>query len=456
VRKRPDVKPAEARSTRPVHKDTIEISRDKLKEEALNRVRHTSKLVIAQNGFMRVGKYMFLAIAFPPYFLIYTLPKWVIAVALPTLASVCSVIFKTIQKKTQKQLEQGIRKTEQLVQYFRRISLVLIAPIARLLFEVKQGIRRGVDKARLVILRFGNAVKRTVSLPFQQVLRTASFIRNKTVIIKEKVNEKWNLLTERLHEGIQQLKHIPPVVISWGFGQFQQLKERIIGKEAFFPRQWKTSQSMADKAVNWTFQKFNRQVERVKSFIDPAKTFFRENIFEPCKKVLQAIQSQFKQGSDFFHRKQKNGLAFLEKKQRRLREITSDQMEEWIGRLGLPKGLKAFLQKICGAIFRIAVQAYSSVLSLCTTLLKFLSNITQLLSKGKKTIVLFFQSGIAYTTSALKVLGGLFSKATRISLYYSILYSLVVVIVMIRGMRLLASTGEAFTKKLSQLIRSAR
>ena len=67
VRKHPDVKhTVKATATQPTHRDTIEISRDKLKEEALNRVRHTSRFVIAQHGFMRVGRYLFLAVAFPP------------------------------------------------------------------------------------------------------------------------------------------------------------------------------------------------------------------------------------------------------------------------------------------------------------------------------------------------------------------------------------------------------
>src|ERR1051325_11606615 len=76
IRKHPDVKPSVSAVTAP--KDTIEISREKLKTEALSHLRQPGKYLIAFNSFMRVGKYLFLAIAFPPYLMLYGLPKWII------------------------------------------------------------------------------------------------------------------------------------------------------------------------------------------------------------------------------------------------------------------------------------------------------------------------------------------------------------------------------------------
>ena len=50
-----------------IHKDILEINADKIKKEALDRLRHDSKYLILQNSFVRIGKYLFVAVAFPPY-----------------------------------------------------------------------------------------------------------------------------------------------------------------------------------------------------------------------------------------------------------------------------------------------------------------------------------------------------------------------------------------------------
>lgn len=47
-------------------RDTIEITREKLKEEALHRLRYPSEYLIDHPGFVRIGKYLFTAIVFPP------------------------------------------------------------------------------------------------------------------------------------------------------------------------------------------------------------------------------------------------------------------------------------------------------------------------------------------------------------------------------------------------------
>jgi hypothetical protein len=119
VRKRPDIKHEPVAATRPIHKDTIEISRDKLKEEALNRLRHTSKYMIAQNSFMRIGKYLFLAVALPPYFVIYGLPKWILVEGIPAIFSMSLWMWKKIQHRTQKQIEVANRKVSKWFNLFK-------------------------------------------------------------------------------------------------------------------------------------------------------------------------------------------------------------------------------------------------------------------------------------------------------------------------------------------------
>jgi hypothetical protein len=66
-------------------KDVLEISEDKIKKEAMIHIdsaasRIPSGLYVVVS---RVGKYTFLALAIPPYFVLYMMPRWLLMTAIP-------------------------------------------------------------------------------------------------------------------------------------------------------------------------------------------------------------------------------------------------------------------------------------------------------------------------------------------------------------------------------------
>lgn len=115
---KPAQKKEQATLLRAPSRDVLEISRAKLEQEALNSLRHTSKVTIAQHSFMRVGKYLFLAVALPPIFIIYKIPKWVIVEALPYLLSPVLLMWQKIKEKV---VKEGMRQ----VTLLQKASMVL-------------------------------------------------------------------------------------------------------------------------------------------------------------------------------------------------------------------------------------------------------------------------------------------------------------------------------------------
>lgn len=157
VRKQGDTKEKVAIATPSIHKDTIEISRDRIKKEALNRLNHTTKYFILQQGFMRVGKYLFLGLTLPPYLLLYGVPKWVLVVALPSLLILTKTLVIKTYKQVQKKVHQIIEPILQKMQFYGR---VLIQPIIRLMLEIRNAFQLIRHNVAAIFYRFSNGMKK--------------------------------------------------------------------------------------------------------------------------------------------------------------------------------------------------------------------------------------------------------------------------------------------------------
>ena len=87
---------------------------------------------------MRIGKYLFLAVAFPPYFVVYGLPKWILVEGIPSIVSMFVWMWKKVQNPVQKQLESRSQKIGEIVGFIQKLGQLLIQPLVHVAVEIRE------------------------------------------------------------------------------------------------------------------------------------------------------------------------------------------------------------------------------------------------------------------------------------------------------------------------------
>lgn len=278
VRKRSDIKHEPIYATQPTHKDTIEISRDKLKEEALSRLRHTSKYVIIQNSFARIGKYLFIAIAFPPYFILYGLPKWIIVEGLPAILSMYMWVWKKVQQKTKNRFDAGIHKVVQLTQFMQKMAQhVLIQPIIRVILEFRQRILRMRENIHQTFKQIYEKSKKIFNLPGVKVSEGLKRLQIKLAQVRKSLQQQVETVATRVQESFQWIKQSPLLFLGWGQTQIQKFNEQAVSWRNSWKQRIQTSQQMAQRTTNWISKQYKQGLEKFKRTCEPLTSFFASN-----------------------------------------------------------------------------------------------------------------------------------------------------------------------------------
>lgn len=347
LRKRSDIKHNPVFATQPTHKDTIEISRDKLKEEALNRLRHTSKYVIAQNSFMRVGKYLFLAVAFPPYLLVYGLPKWILAQGFPAIYSLTFWMGGKVNEKILKPINNKINTT---IQKMKNMVRVFIQPIARLTLDFRHKINRLKEQAYQWLNDPIKNIKLRFDKPKKFIINQIKNVRKQLSQFKGKIEEKSTILFSQLKENfIESLKQSPQIILSWGQTWLLKLKQSLISKNSLWQTKFKTSQIVAQKTTCAISKGLTTCLKYLKKLAAPGTTFYQRHMRLQLQKMREICKNSWIKAHDFFKQKHQKALSFLHTSQKKLKALNYlnlvDQLlaKDWFK--GLPSNLQRLLRK---------------------------------------------------------------------------------------------------------------
>jgi hypothetical protein len=469
VRKRSDIKHQPISATQPIHKDTIEISHDKLKEEALNRLRHTTKYVIAQNSFMRIGKYLFLAVAFPPYLMLYGLPKWILVEGLPALFSTFIWMWKKVQQKTQKHIDAGSNKVVQMMQFMQKMAQnVLIQPIVRLALEIRQKIQRMREHAHQFFNQIMERVKTILPLPrFIRVKESAQYLQKKLLQTRKKINDQAQIVTARLQESIQWIKHTPQIILNWGQAQWQ-----LLGKPALswgriqWKKRFQTSQQLAERTTNWISNQLKHALGSFKRRLEPFGTFYRQKILPQWNKFKEGCKSKWQQTRDFFHHKHQKALVFVQDKQEKVKHLSYQHLldrflsQVWMDKL--PSNLQAWLKKwlshpivysICDRIIKIYASCTHLILRASSQVLQLLSRATRLVFKTYQSLQIRVKIFSTKILNILESVRKVSHKFVFYGIYYSLLCVMITAILFVWGVRALGELMTSLISKLSFKIR---
>lgn len=462
TRKRPDLNPEALSNPHPIHKDTIEISHDKLKEDALNRLRHTTTKTISQNGFMRIGKYLFIAIAFPPYLLIYGLPKWVIVEGLPALAALCTTIFEKIKQKTKKQTEAVIQKTSQAIEFLKHIARELMKPVVRLVMNVRQGIER----FRVRVNHFFNQVKakskKALNAPSNLLTERFKRIRNKLKDVKDWANQKIESSREVIQKGMEWIKEVPMLMFGWGQAQFQQIAETAVSWKERWVNRYRTSQSRADKATHWISQRCNSGKERLKQFFEPLTSFFKLQLMPRWRRFQEACGGRFGKMAEFFNQKQRKALTYLQEKQERLKKFSYRELLDRLFSNALMKSLplrvqewlkkwlyRPFVESVLSRILKVFFLGSALVLNVIQKVIQGVAKCFGWVPRVVSQWIGYFRRGFGLCVWAFDTGMNYLFTGLRKGIYYMLLFAVMAGIICTLLMRSMARLTDYTIKKFS-------
>lgn len=448
VRKRSDIKNPVSQAPS-FSKDTIEISKDKIKEEALSRLRHTTKVVVDQTGFMRIGKFLFVTVTFPPYLLLYGLPKWVLVEAVPYVLTIISNIWNKVAEKAKEQIEQKKNVVVRMFIYVQKITQVLIQPIIRLSFELKQKMIDLFNKGTQLMSKAGELL----TLPGKKVKEGVETIRNSVVKLKEKIVEQAKNAAEKLQEGIQWISQKPLAIVYWGQLQFQKIAAQAGAKTSRVSQKMQTTQKNAHRAAEWVANQVVKGTDQIKKLFAPLLAFVQEKGFPLCRRIGDALKGKWKQGADFFQKRQQKSLSFLARKQGQLKKLSVQYL---LNHLSPNSWLSAKILKwLSNPVFRAICEAVIGFYKLTASIaLSGLFFTLRGVSKGGRILTSFFDKAKSFSEvfiiNSSKLLSGsfaLFRKTSFKTLYFTILYTMMMGILLGWGFRSLGNIMKKFNLK---------
>lgn len=324
----------------PSRKDTIEISKEKLNEEALSKLGKKETYTVSQNSFMRIGKYLFLAVTLPPYIVIVGIPKWVMLQALPMIFSVLQGAGLKIAEAVTQPFMAVKTKMLQALHFFREATLVFIRPVLHIMFEVKKrfdSIRQKVtdffDNYRLLARDSFAKIGSFLSLaPFSKIQHSLS---NVALLFSQKM---------RLFFG--KLGHLPKTT----FHPFHSLRQSWEQKKeewkASFLSYFKMTQKSANDTTDRIFLYVEEKMGRLKKYFLFLSQFFSRYCSSPVRFFHSFVMEAFGKIGEFIYQKWKGWEISLH----RLKEYLEGlQTERWLDvflSIQFPVWMKTILKRV--------------------------------------------------------------------------------------------------------------
>lgn len=470
VRKRPDIKHDPVSATRSIQKDTIEISRDQLNEEAMTRLRHVSKYVIAQDGFMRIGKYLFLAVALPPYFFLYGLPKWLLVEGLPAIYTISVWMVKKIQHQVKKRLEVVNQKMTQFIHYVQSLAKILMQPIIQMTLQIRQLFSR-------IRLRFTTPIK-SFTAKIRSPLRflRLSFIQGESLKNLKKsfleIREKFSDVKEKFGTIVQQtihwIKESPQAVLGWGQLQFQRMADQMLTFSAKWKETFNPSQKIARETTDWVFKQLKKGANAFQRQFTPLVHLYLKQWLPRWQTIKGFSKCRWDQASDFFKNGHRRALTFLYSRQERLKLLSSDVIIDYITSRAWLNKLPTFFQqylkkwlshKFTHLILDKGINLSSLFAKIPLQIAKFsleaFSHFGTFLKRAGAGSRALIKSGFKSAFDILKAVFKIIKKTAFYVLYYFLLLSTMTVILMTLGLRLLGDCTKDFIKRFSLFKRDA-
>lgn len=447
----------------PVSRDTIEISREMLKDDAMKRLKQLPKYVIAQSSFMRIGKYLFIAIAFPPYLLLYGLPKWVLVEALPSIFSVISIVWQNVQKKAKNRMEKSSRYVAKVSQFLQQMTQALIRPMTHLIVEIRQYLWQMSKNVR----QFFKQINQRLSFkPFvkaqSKIVESFNYFRNIPQRIKEKLNEKLEKIGSQLQKAIELIKQSPQIFLGWGQTQFLRVRDGVLSFQANWNKPLQTSQDLAKRATEFFLNGMKKGFNEVKANFEPLKRLYLQKLHPHLRSMKENMINKWIQIRDFIKDQRQKALKYVQDKQEVLKKRAEshqffDWLEKsfifrnsWIKKWLLRPAVVAFCKRCIELSYSIRISMWNYV----QTGLQVFERVTKFANKYWN----LFKTKWNELKSTIKNVSVSFGRhckrAGLLSLYYFLLAAILTGLLIARTFRWLGKLNKSFLLQFKSIVRT--
>lgn len=329
----------------PSRKDTIEISKERLNEEALSKLGKKETYTVSQNSFMRIGKYLFLAVTLPPYVLVVGIPKWIVLQALPLIFSVLQDGGSKIAEAVKKPFMAVKVKIQQVIHFFREAALIFIRPVLHLLLEVK----KGFDVMKKKVLSFFESQRlflRTSVEKMRSILPKFSLATSYFSKIQHSLSKTALLFNQKIQLFFEKLGDLPKAALS----PFQSLRQsweqkKQRWKESFLSY-FKVTRQSAASSTDQIFLNLQGRIDRLKKYFIFFMQFFSRYCFSPFHLFFSFMMETFGKIGKFFYNKQNE----LENRLNRFKRCLENfQTERWLDAflsIRFPVWMKAIIKRV--------------------------------------------------------------------------------------------------------------
>lgn len=436
-------------------KDTIEFSHEKLKEEALSRIGKKETYVIFQDTFIKIGKYLFLGIALPPYIAVVALPKWIVVEVLPAIILMVQQCGNRISQPLKKTITFIASKIQQLVLFTQQIGNYLIQPIIKLFLEARKGFRSMKDQALLYLTKVNNSVQSFLKKPKEALLEKIERFFAPLSTIKFAWEKKRAALQSQLKEVPSLLKHI---ILS----KINELKDLQLSLRELVCLRLESTVERAVETTRVIFEKVERKFNHLKIFFSPLRTFYLSSIQPHLQFFSDLLKRNLKKGGEFLDRMNSKIQFNFAQLQEKLRKGNSDQMIHRFfshrAFLALPSEWQLMLKKclthwIFMAIFEKCV---SFVKWFLIQSIRGIAYFISMSEKGMQSVLRFSISLLETLSLVLKKMKVKFSifcshafRLIKMGTYYVLLTLMIISILLERGFHLLQALTNGWMTRLS-------
>lgn len=411
-------------------KDVLEISEDKIKKEAMIHLdsaasRIPSGLYVVVS---RVGKYTFLALAIPPYFVLYMMPRWLLMTAIPEGLKAAIQPIMRLAKMIKQALKVTVHAVwHPMVHFFQRMAVkakqirqklmgltkrfaaatgkklgALFTPIRTALNQFAAALAQLKAFSPLgQIKEWGRAIAQGMASLFQG-FNTGFTTRLQKVVQKAKNGRKWILskggpILARFAAVFQSSSAMANRLLAW-MGEHIAIPFRAIAKSKHLKKIKIAVQSTVQscKSVfNAMTKSIGRQLIRLKNkAMELSKPYIRW-----AKAFVNHARNFFQQGQAFAKAMAKKALAALPMR-----------MQRFLNENRYIRILKKWGQ----AIWRLVALFFTFLFKLIAGIFSKMSQSRTWISAGYRLIVSGAKTGVKIL---FKPVGYMIKLAGRVSLY---------------------------------------
>lgn len=327
VRNHPEMRAIKKETEKIRPQDSLEISKENLRQEALKRLNHTSKSVVAQNGFIRIGKILFTGLTLPPYLFLYRIPKWVFFTIGPVIFNFFGKQVQKINLKPKEKVQLIINKIK--LSWKKIEKKIKIKVVIENLF---QNLSKNLETCRRQIVLFFSPIVRLTKSKLKE--KTVHYRKGAIQKIKHIGNKLARFFEMGIGEGSKMLSSLKENIFSFFKNSALASNEkwqrfRGQAKENFsiifhsLSNCRERGQILAFKGMNWLSKQkdkwafiFHKKQERIS-----AKYF--QNVHPTVLKVADQLKSIFSALVRYINGKRQRFVSFVDLQLKRLHHFAN-------------------------------------------------------------------------------------------------------------------------------------